>query len=427
MKKKIIISITLVLILTVSISSLVFGAEEEIDILFHTCGYGRVIRDMLPEFEEEYGIKVNYHEVNVGVIHQKVQLEWAAKSGAYDVVNIASLPPMIESGGLLSLDEYIDKADPDWLNLDDFLPTNADLMQYEGSWYGLPVRNDTRLMHINTEMFEEAGLEPEAPETFSEMVTAAKKLTDHSEDQAGMIMGYKGAYPYDWALATFIRGFGGEFFDDNMRPTFDSPQAIEGVELYVDLMREHDVVPEDAMNIDHPAQCSALLNGRGAMNMNVPARWADQFDEDISKVSGEIESFPVPEGPAGRAPLAGAWSLSIMSDSEAPEAAWKFIVWATSTDVQKRAIQAGGDCNPTRYSVIEDPELQEEYSVFKAIQESAGTAKPNPQFGASTQVSDILNKAVRKAAAGEVSVEEAMKNAADNTEQLLDALGYYDE
>src|SRR5699024_775559 len=60
-----------------------------------------------------------------------------------------------------SLTPFLEKEDiSDW-----FYPELWDATLYEGDSYGIPFTTDTRILYYNKDMFEEVGLDPEAPPT----------------------------------------------------------------------------------------------------------------------------------------------------------------------------------------------------------------------------------------------------------------------
>ena len=82
-------------------------------------------------------------------------------------------------------------------------------------------------------------------------------------------------------------------------------------------------------------------------------------DETLSTVAGKVKWALLPKGPAGSKNLWGGTGLAVNSyaSPDQQRAAWMYITWATSPEVQKRLLLEGS--TPTRTSVFEDPEVQE--------------------------------------------------------------------
>ncbi len=401
------------------------GAQV-LDVLWHVCPAGRETSKLHGEFEKLFpGVQVKFSEISGPLINQKIALEWAAKTKAFDVVNTAETDRMWSMKAALSLNPMIEKDDPKSIQIDDILAPTKVSMVRDGQWLGLPVRNDTRLMYYNTRMFKNAGLDPSKRlKTFDETLQAALKLNDPAKDIAGFIVGYMAQYSYVWVAPYYIESFGGQMFDTKWHPTFNSPEGVRAMQFYVDLYRKHKVTLPEALNVDHPEQTTALLNARGAMNINVPARWADQFKPEFPKVKGDLTAA-APPGDKRNHNITAAWGLFVMADSDTPQLAYEYVKWASSTAIQKRIIKVGGDCNPTRMSVIADLEMQKEFPVFKALYDIGADAYPSPMLPESAQVGDIVSKYLRLAANGEMTAEAAVATASQKVDQLLQALGKY--
>ena len=64
----------------------------------------------------------------------------------------------------------------------------------------------------------------------------------------------------------------------------------------------------------------------------------------------------------------GGWGIGINSSSDEPDAAWEFIKWLSSPEIQKEWIRHDGA--PIRRSTLEDPELNAEYPWFPILLEA---------------------------------------------------------
>jgi len=82
-------------------------------------------------------------------------------------------------------------------------------------------------------------------------------------------------------------------------------------------------------------------------------------DPTKSKVVDKVKWALLPSGPAGSKNLWGGTGLAIngYASEDLQRAAWLFILWATSPEVQKALLLEGA--TPTRTSVYEDPEVKQ--------------------------------------------------------------------
>src|SRR3954468_20826101 len=75
--------------------------------------------------------------------------------------------------------------------LDDFWPAVHANAIVDGELYAIPFQNSTPLLYYNKDHFKEAGLDPEkAPQTWAELVEAARKLTKPDRMGFGLPEGY---------------------------------------------------------------------------------------------------------------------------------------------------------------------------------------------------------------------------------------------
>src|SRR5687767_11014877 len=105
-----------------------------------------------------------------------------------------------------------------------------------GTLYGIPNEIDVYALNYNKRLFEEAGLDPNAPpKTWDEFLAAAEKLTDASKGQQGFGMINSWAAGVLHPFSSLLVSNGGELVADG-KPVLDSPQAKQTFELYETLI-----------------------------------------------------------------------------------------------------------------------------------------------------------------------------------------------
>jgi multiple sugar transport system substrate-binding protein len=93
--------------------------------------------------------------------------------------------------------------------------------KFPGGLYGLPVRCHVQLLWYRKDLFEKAGLQP--PETWEEVGTAGKAIQDQNENVAGITIPYSQKDRQNLLVwYHFLWGAGGELFDAEMNPIFNS-------------------------------------------------------------------------------------------------------------------------------------------------------------------------------------------------------------
>ena len=114
----------------------------------------------------------------------------------------------------------------------------------DGELYAIPYQNSTPLLYYNKEHFKEAGLDPEKPpQTWAELVDAAKKLT--KADRMGF--GLPEGYDYmGWIMEALSMSNGGRYFNEEYggEVYYDTPSMLGAAQFVEDLVFKHKVMPQ---------------------------------------------------------------------------------------------------------------------------------------------------------------------------------------
>mgnify|MGYP001092259348 CR=1 FL=1 len=187
-----------------------------------------------PAFEEETGAKVYFDAGFYSDAHAKAMINLAAGTGAYDLVNWGTEFSAELYQYLEPLDDYIAKDDP---GVDDFIPTIADMMKYDGHWYALPYRITAFALAYRKDLFEENGITK--IDTMEDLKDAAKKLTQDTDgdgkiDQWGLALI---GDPRMLSVYTnsFIWAYGTDYFDEDWKPLTNSKEFIQAIDTYASL------------------------------------------------------------------------------------------------------------------------------------------------------------------------------------------------
>jgi len=134
--------------------------------------------------------------------------------------------------------------------------------------YGVPFQNSTPLLYYNADQFREVGLDPErAPQTWDELVAAAKKLTKREGDRVtrwGILM--PSNYDYGgWILSALTMSNGGRYFNEEYGGEiyYDTPTTLGALTFWSDLVHKHKV--HAAGEQKAPAISTAFLSGQVSM------------------------------------------------------------------------------------------------------------------------------------------------------------------
>ena len=200
--------------------------------------------------------------------------------------------------------------------LDQFSPSYVEMLADEnGRIYGLPRDGYVLGMHINIDLFREAGLMtedglPMYPKTLQEMAEYGQIIKEKT-GKAGLVFPASETYG-GWLFTNIAWNFGCvgenalEYHDEDGRwaCNFTSPQCIAAMEFMRDLRWKYDILNADATTTDWAGAHSLLGTGEAAMNFAAD----DSVDQPTANKGLPVDSFaliPFPAGPEGRYALAG--------------------------------------------------------------------------------------------------------------------------
>ncbi len=392
-------------------------------------GYRAIIK-LLPEFEKKTGIKVNYEIVPYENAREKEVLNFTSRGDlTMALVDLVWIGEFAENGWLVPVDDLAkDKAitDPN-LKLDGFFPL---LLKAFGSWggttYGLPFDNYSGLLFYNSCKLKEAGFD-KPPATWAELKDVyGPKLTDASKNQfAYALQSRRGETQSADSFMRFLWPFGGSLLNKDFKSNLLSEGSQTGLKFRQDLMK---YMPPGDVSFDHAEAVNALAQGQVAMITEWSAFYGTLADPATSKLGDCLAVAPEPAGPAGRLPALGGFSLAVASQAspEQQKATWLFIQWATSEEIAKSYVEAGGVSG--RMAVYNDPEIRAKYKFVEPMVASwqAGVPEYRPRFPAWPAISEIVAEWGSKMMLGEVSVEAGSKEIGTRMEQILGKEGYYD-
>ncbi len=200
--------------------------------------------------------------------------------------------------------------------LDKFSPSYVELLADEnGRIYGLPRDGYVLGMHINLDLFREAGLMteeglPRYPTTLQELAEYGQIIREKT-GKAGLVFPASETYG-GWLFTNIAWNFGCvgenalEYQDEDGRwvCNFTSPQCVAAMEYMRDLRWKYDILNADATTTDWASAHTLLGTGEAAMNFAAD----DSVDQPTANKGLPLTSFaliPFPAGTEGRYALAG--------------------------------------------------------------------------------------------------------------------------
>jgi multiple sugar transport system substrate-binding protein len=352
--------------------------------------------------------------------HNQIVPTWAAANELPDLVYVhgSRAYPWNKEGIMISIQNYteVDTA----FDVKGVWEEALKLYRYNGKQYEIPYDHGPVILGYNKDLFDAAGVAyPTEDWTMDDFLSAARALTI-PEKQWGYSGYYGGTFGLGNELGIALVGpWGGKVFsDDESKLLIDSEEAITAMNWWVDLIMKEKVAPNPAESQAFPA--GIWISGVAAMfglaTWGIPqmAEYGD-FNYDVA---------PWPKGPGGRRTGSFGSGYGITKDSKNPDAAWKYMSDYLSTEGMEFMWAKSGRGSPARKSAY-DAYLKAEINppnvkyYMEALDQYAETGHPY-QTTASGEVMDTIGRYTGLVSAGEMSVEECVKNIIAECNPLLE-------
>jgi multiple sugar transport system substrate-binding protein len=379
--------------------------------------FSSTLQTFAAEWAADNGVDFQTDIVGYGDLATRVRSDFVGGTGNFDLftMDIVWSGEFADAGYTVDLTDRIER-DADELDLDDIY----DAAWTQGSWgdkqIAYPLAGYVNLLNYRTDVLEENGLS--APTTLEELESNALSIGNGGSTAGWVANGQQGpAAAQDWMAYSFQSG--GEILDESGAPVINSDVNVASLELYADLFEN--AAPAGATEFDWGQRETAFTQGRAAMVETWSVSRASYEDPEVSTIGGTVGTVPAPMAEGLDPKYAfGGWGLAINADSDSPDAAWEFIKWVTSPEVQKRWVADGGGTY-IRKSTVEDPELLATYPfqtvIGEALENGDGDARPRvPEY---SEIENAVGIAVSKVLTQGVSPQDALDEAQATVEELF--------
>ena len=333
-------------------------------------------------------IKVELTEVPFDQYFQKLSVALASGTGV-DVFDVDS--PLVAAYGwqdvLLSLDEFVDKAD--WA---DYLDQERQIASYGGRILSVPWSSSSQAVFYNVDMLKEAGITPPTtPDkrwTWAQLLEATRKLTKRAPDGTTQVWGLvveQADRPYQ--ILPLLQSNGAQAISPDGSKTagfLNSPEAVEALQFYGDLYNKHAVSPKKPIP-DAFGRGQAALFLANSPHVNQIRRLFPQTRWALTP----HPSFKKPVTPTG------AWHVGVFKKTKHPKEAAALALAYSNAEQAKDNFKIM-NYTPVRKSTFEafpDEFRQPPNSLF--YYEITKTAVRRPSTPAWREYEDLLRTAIR--------------------------------
>ena len=229
-----------------------------------------------------------------------------------------------------------------------------------------------------------------------------------------------------------VRANGGDMFDKNWKPIFNSPAGVAAVKWFKDIY-DAKAVPAGTVNYGWDEIGQAMAAGQLAVDLDWPGFAGFYSDPKSSKIADDLGFAVAPVGTSGhRGGWSGSHSFSVTQACDNKPAAVSLAVFLTNDDSEMMEAEAGN--LPTRTDIFpkvidwfkanNKPALAEMFPIWQQSLSEARTPPLIPQW---IEVSNVIWPAVQSAIVGQSEPQAALDKAAADASQIMKDAGLLKE
>ena len=355
----------LLLVLTMALSAFSAAcAQEPVTITFwHTYGDAEtpVIDEVIIPMFEAANPDIKVEAVRQSGDFNQMLVTALATGVVPDVarVDITKTSAYAKLGGIVAMDEIEGFDALKDAVLEAPLSTNL----WNGHYYGLPLNTNCKAAVVNLNVLKELGFD-EPPATMEEFVAACKEKAPGQYKLNVSGLGDWDLYPYFWL-------FGGKLTDEGFTTASGYLDSAESVAAINTMLELHEDGVFTIRDVDGTPDAWDGINSEYAMFFEGP--WAP-FNEEAGIVPALIPTWN-----GKSASVVGGENIVIFSGSQKQDAAFRFVTFMLSEEVQLELLKVG--VIPTLKSCVDSEAVQADpkWSVYMKQLESAQSRIPTPQ------------------------------------------------
>lgn len=372
------------------------------------------IQDVIARYEAQNpGVKVVWRDVPYTTLREQF-LAAVAAGNAPDVVNFpaAWAIAMAQRGALYSVDELISPEDQA-----KYFPGIMNSAKWNGKIWALPWYVTPDMLFINTEIFRQAGLDPNNP----------PKTWDETIEYARIIMERTGIYGFspNFILGDILTREGIPLLTEDGKVGFNTEEAVQELTKWVQVYRDGLVPPDIVTNVRAGELEGVQRYQAGRLGMLITGpQFITRVKIEAPDVYAKTIAAPLPVGKAGTT-RAAIQNITISRSSKNPQLAADFALFLTNAENQVKfakivtifpsIIEAAED--PFFAAGGDTPEDQARMIAAGSLWKIDATPTDLPDAARMTQ---ILDDAMTAALLGTKTPRQAIQDAAREWQQILD-------
>jgi multiple sugar transport system substrate-binding protein len=362
---------------------------------------GDAVRRLRPAFEREHPeIRVRVQTLPWAGAHQKLLTAFAGGStpdlcqlGNTWIPELAEVRALTPLGPMVKASSVVDPSD--------YFPGIWDTNIVGGTLYGVPWYVDTRLLFYRRDLLKKAGFD-HPPRTWAEWARqlAAIKAMEGPDHYAVLLP----LNEFEPLLTLGLQQPAPLLRDGGRYGNFESPGFKKALGFYSEIFRNKWAPPVAGTEI------STMIDfARGYFTFFLSGPWS--IAELEHRMPQELQNawatapMPGPDGPG--ASIAGGASLVIFRASHHKRAAWQFIEFLSTPEVQRKFYRLVGDLPPRRTAWDNSSLASDPYA--SAFREQLERAKPVPKVPEWQHIAGEISLVGERLAHGEITVDQAAR------------------
>ena len=371
-------------------------------------------KSTIAAFEAKTGITVkSYSQGNFNDLHDRYATMFAAQDTSVDVVMTWAgwSAEFGQAGWLQELDSSAVPAD--------LIKPALDAVSWQSKVYGLPKFSSVQTMFWSKPLMKQAGQDVEkGPQNWDEFVSAAKAMTGGGRYGYACDIGNAAGAYQNFLRALLLNG--GDMYDADYKPIFNSEQGVQALSNFVDLLQVHKVMDPSSLQITNASDLGDLFaKGQTGIVFNWPFQYS-VATADASKLDADsVGNGLIPGMGVRSASIDGSEGFAINKFSKNKEAALAWLQFVTTGDVQKQIVAEEG-WFPVSTSVLDDPTSLTALPVLSTYQSSTEYATKRWGTPWSSELDQLMSVQIINAMNKKTAPKEALDTLATQTQALVD-------
>jgi multiple sugar transport system substrate-binding protein len=280
-------------------------------------------------------INVVIEYVSYDALHDKITTAMTSTPPAYDIFLVDDIwyAEFADKGYLLDASDRISNEMEDGI-----FDAAWDISTVGGKVYGMPWLLDQKYFYYNDDLLKQAGFDA-PPKTWEELVEQSRVIKEKGIVEYPIVWSW-GQYEAaicDWV--TLLDGNGGSLVDADGKPSFNNEAGVKTLEWMLQSVEDGITNPASVSYVEEDVR-NVFSQGKAVFATN----WNYMFDlvnfqEAESQVTGKVKMALMPafkDAGVESATIDGSMGMSVAATSPNADAAWAYVEYLTSQDVQMR-------------------------------------------------------------------------------------------